>query len=361
MATPRRPPTRCTRAHGTSPFPPRAEIPDMPTETLRLLLDRLNMDTTGRRPELIARILSAIPEGDEHGPTPSTPTPSQTRASLAGTKTRVTRGMRVASRCTRASTAAVRRTAAHRTATRRNLACQRDHKPPMAAQQQQPLDVMGTASAVHHELSADTRGTASAAPQGGPTHARGTASAGPQGGLIHTRGTASAAPQGGPPHARGTARTAPQGGALPAIIPRHGLPAQETVATGTVHHRPGLALPNQSHHRITPGPSGLGTRDRFSSSAEAFSSPSPQPRRRPRRLPRYSSSSNTTSRSPSSTSGTEDARGTTADTTEGITSDTEVRAWSTAFPQWHTGSGNALQEVSMSTLTSCYPRLMHQL
>ena len=65
MATSRRLVLRSMRAHKTLQFPPRAEIPDLPTETLCLLLDRLNLVTTGRRPELISRLLSAIPVEDE--------------------------------------------------------------------------------------------------------------------------------------------------------------------------------------------------------------------------------------------------------------------------------------------------------
>ena len=56
--------SRHTRANDTLQFPLRAEIPNLSTETLRLLLDRLNLVTTGRRQELISRLLSATPESD---------------------------------------------------------------------------------------------------------------------------------------------------------------------------------------------------------------------------------------------------------------------------------------------------------
>ena len=245
MVTPRRPPARRTQTHDTSPFSLPAEIPDMLMETLRLLLDQLNQAMMSRHPELIAQLPQQSPKEMEMRRMPSTRTPSQMRASLAGTKMWVTRGMRIVSCCTRTLTAAVCRTAANRTATQRSQACQRDHKPPTAAQQQQPLDVMGTTSAAHHELSADTRGTASAAPQDGPTHVRGTASAAPQGGTTHARRTASVAPLGRPTDTKGTASAAPQGG------PPHtrGPPARHLKAG---HCLPSFHATGCQHRRQSP-------------------------------------------------------------------------------------------------------------
>ena len=73
MATLQRSASRRTRTRKTLQFPPRAQIPNLPTETLRLMLDRLNLVTMGRCPDLISRLLAATPEDhdgrrdEEHG------------------------------------------------------------------------------------------------------------------------------------------------------------------------------------------------------------------------------------------------------------------------------------------------------
>ena len=65
MTTSVRTSVRSTRAHhGSSPTP--SQVPELPTESIRLHLDRLNLGTTGNRSQLVRRLTQAChqPEHD---------------------------------------------------------------------------------------------------------------------------------------------------------------------------------------------------------------------------------------------------------------------------------------------------------